>query len=75
MFDPGGLQGMKDIFAGREALDRLDLGAFDGRDGRDARADSLAIHANRARAALRDPATKFRSGQIELFSDGPEKRG
>src|SRR6266404_1117579 len=58
----------------RQAFDRHDALAFDLRHRRRARADRLAVDVHGARAALRDAAAVFRSGQSDLLTQHPKER-
>src|SRR6266513_293031 len=71
--DPRLLQRM--IAVGRQPLDRSDFLSLNRRYRGDARSRRHAVHVNRARAALRHPATELGPGETELVADHPQQRG
>src|SRR5215831_15253117 len=69
-----GLLHLVQVLALCEAFNGGDLRAADGGDGHRARADREAVDVNGARAALRDAAAVFRSGEADLLPNHPEQR-
>src|SRR5437016_856888 len=58
----------------RETLDRRDLAAFDERGERQAGLHALAVHADRAGAALPEAAALLRARQMQMLAQRIEQR-
>ena len=56
-----------------ESFDRDDFGAFDLRNGNEARADRLSVDEHRARAALAFAAAFLRSGEPDILAQHVEQ--
>src|SRR5882672_2802305 len=63
------------LAVGREPLDGGDLLPFDAADRHRARTDGLSVDVHGAGAALGNAAAELRSGQSDLLTQDPEKRG
>ena len=57
-----------------KTLDRRDLHPRRRRDWRQAGSSGNAVEMDRARAALPDPATEFRSNELEIVAQNPKQR-
>lgn len=66
-------QGLSVGSRGRQPLQRADLCANDGANGRNAGAHCLPVHMHRATATEADPAADFAAGQSEFIAQDPDE--
>src|SRR3954467_3491275 len=72
--DESGLQSVE-LVALRQPLDRRNLAPFDKGSERQARFHALAIHRNRAGAALAQATAFLRAGELQVLAQGVEQGG
>jgi hypothetical protein len=73
MLDPGRLNTMQGAVRGETFNRRHRRPGGQGSNGHAAGADRRTVHENRAGPARADPASVFRSGEVEFIPEGPEE--